>query len=345
MPAAVYRGPGQVVIETLPVPDLRPGEVLVEVAACGVCGTDLKKIRHGLQAPPRVYGHETVGRIAAVGDGVGEWSVGDRVAVYHHIPCGQCHYCRHGVAAQCAVYKRTGVTAGFEPAGGGYAGYVKAMDWIVAGGGLVRVPEGVSDEAATFVEPVNTCLKGLQRAGVEAGDLVQVIGAGPIGLLLMQLCRAAGASVVITDPLPGRRQVAARLGGVAVTPDEVREAVLERTDGRGADAVILAVPRADLIAGALALTRPGGRVLLFAQTRRDDPFTADAGEVCTLDKTVLGSYSSDVRLNQAAAEAVFSGRIDVTALITHRFPLDKIAEAIRTAETPADDVLKVIVTR
>jgi len=344
MRAAVYRGANQMIVESVPVPAIGAGELLVQVAACGVCGTDLKKIHLGLQPPPRIYGHETVGRIAALGDGVDGWAVGQRVALYHHIPCGTCKLCRRGVPAQCSVYKTTGITAGFEPAGGGFAEYVRVMDWIVAGGGVVAVPDGVTDEVASFVEPTNTALKGIARSGLEPGDLAVVIGAGPIGLLLMQLAVAHGAKVVISDPLPGRRALALTLGAVtAVAPDDVAATVRERTDGLGADAALLAVPYSGLIAPALEMVRPGGVVVTFAQTRMDDPFTADAGQLGTLDKVVLGAYSSDVAVNGAASAAVFEGRIDVASLVTHTFGLDAIAEAIATASSPTDSSLKVVV--
>jgi L-iditol 2-dehydrogenase len=344
MPAAVYRGPGQMPIETVPVPAIGPGEVLVAVTACGVCGTDLKKIQLGLQPPPRIYGHETVGAIAALGEGVTGWRIGQRVALYHHIPCGDCHYCRRGVPSQCPVYKRTGVTAGFEPAGGGYAQFVRVMDWIVAGGGLVAVPEGVSDRAATFVEPVNTCLKAATRAELQPGDTAWVIGGGPIGQLLAQAARLAGARVVLSDPLPGRRALATRLGSAAaVEPAAAAAAVAELSEGRGADAVFLAVPAAALTATALAGARAGGRVVLFAQTRFDDPVTLDAGQIGVLDKVVLGAYSSDLTLNEAAAAAVFGGAIAVEPLVTHRFPLAQIDRAIAVASAPSDESSKVVV--
>lgn len=344
MTAAVYRGRNDLRLEQLPVPKIGPGEVLIKVSACGVCGTDLKKIHHGLQDPPRIYGHETVGSIAQVGEGVTDWQVGQRVAVYHHIPCGTCQYCQRGVPSQCAVYKRTGVTAGFEPAGGGYAEYVRVMDWIVSGGGLVAVPDDVTDAEATFVEPVNTCLKGVARADLHEGDLAYVIGCGPIGLLLSQLCLTRGVKVVAADLLAGRRAVAARFGATAVEPAGVREAILAGTDGRGADAVFIAVPLTSVIQDALSLTRAGGRVVLFAHTRLDDPFTADAGEVCSLDKAILGSYSSDVMLNDEASEVVFSRSIDVASLVTSSYPLAQITAAVARASEASDDNLKVIVT-
>ena len=159
MQAAVYRGSGRVAVETIPVPEIGPGEMLVRVETCGICHTDLKKIAYDLLEPPRIYGHETAGVVAAVGSDVHRFHPGDRVVVFHHIPCGECFYCRRKLFAQCPVYKKVGVTAGFEPAGGGFAQYVRVMDWIVERG-VERIPDGVDFDQACFVEPVNTCLKG-----------------------------------------------------------------------------------------------------------------------------------------------------------------------------------------
>ncbi|HJX85750.1 MAG TPA: alcohol dehydrogenase catalytic domain-containing protein, partial [Candidatus Angelobacter sp.] len=158
MQAAVYRGKEDVRLEEVSVPEIGVGEVLIRVHTCGICGTDLKKIATGSHSAPRIFGHETAGQIVAVGQGVKDFQVGDRVMVFHHIPCGECYYCRHKVFAQCLVYKKVGVTAGFEPSGGGFSEYVRVMDWIVRRG-LVKIPASVSYEQASFIEPVNTCLK------------------------------------------------------------------------------------------------------------------------------------------------------------------------------------------
>jgi L-iditol 2-dehydrogenase len=141
------------------------------VHTCGVCGTDLKKIATGSHSAPRIFGHETSGVVAAVGAGVRQFAPGDRVVVFHHIPCRQCYYCRHQTFAQCATYKKVGCTAGFEPSGGGFAEYVRVMDWIVEQG-TVRIPEGISFEQACFVEPVNTCMKGIEALRLQPGETV-----------------------------------------------------------------------------------------------------------------------------------------------------------------------------
>ena len=211
MLAGVYRGPGRVATEHVPVPEIADGEVLVRVAACGICGTDIKKIQHGFVAAPQIFGHEVAGTVVAVGRGVRRWHEGDRVVSFHHVPCGQCFYCDRRLFSQCAAYKKVGLTAGFDPNGGGFAEYVRAMPWI-AERGMVEIPAGVSFEEATFVEPVNTCLKAVEKARVTAGETVVVMGQGPVGLLLMMLARLAGATVFTSDPMPERRAISERFG-------------------------------------------------------------------------------------------------------------------------------------
>src|SRR3989441_7404815 len=171
MQAAVYRGVNEVRLETVAVPQIAAGEILVKVHTCGICGTDLKKIATGSHSAPRIFGHETSGTVAAIGSKVTGFTPGDRVMVFHHIPCGHCYYCRHKTFAQCETYKKVGCTAGFEPSGGGFAEYVRVMDWIVKKG-TVRIPDGVSFEQASFVEPVNTCMKGIERMGLEPEETV-----------------------------------------------------------------------------------------------------------------------------------------------------------------------------
>ncbi len=194
MRAAVYRGVNDVRLEEVPVPAIGAGELLLRVHTCGICGTDLKKIATGSHSAPRIFGHETTGVIVATGEGVTEYNIGDRVMVFHHIPCGDCYYCKHKVFAQCPTYKKVGATAGYEPSGGGFAEYVRVMDWIVSQGGVVRIPEDVSFEQASFIEPVNTCMKGIETLRLAPGETVLVIGQGPIGIILSVLARRCGAT-------------------------------------------------------------------------------------------------------------------------------------------------------
>lgn len=174
MRAVVYRGPNDLRLETVPVPRIRADELLVKVAVCGVCPTDIKKILHGTVAPPRILGHETAGTIVRVGARLHHFKAGERVGLHHHVPCLKCHACRHRAFAQCPGYKRTGITAGFEPAGGGYAEYVRVMPFVLPG--VVRIPPRNSFVEGAMLEPVNTVLKALNRLTLLPGDSVLVTG-------------------------------------------------------------------------------------------------------------------------------------------------------------------------
>ena len=344
MMAAVYRGVNDVRLETVPVPKIAAGELLVRVHTCGVCGTDLKKIAAGSHSAPRIFGHETAGMVAAAGAGVRDFQPGDRVVVFHHIPCRECYYCRHKTFAQCETYKKVGCTAGFEPSGGGFAEYVRVMDWIVRSG-TVPIPGNVSYEQACFVEPVNTCMKGIERLQLQAGETVVVIGQGPVGIILSVLAKRAGALVVTSDLYPQRLTISTSYGlgnSMDASRTDVVKAVREMTEGRGADAAILAVGGNGLIRTAMDAVRPGGRVLLFAQTVHGEA-TFDPGAVCVDEKTLLGSYSASVDLQEASVQFVMSREMDLERLISHRFSLSSSVEALNLAAHPQPESMKIAI--
>ena len=345
MRAGVYRGKGQVVVESVPIPEIGEGELLFRVAACGICGTDIKKIHHGFVAPPQILGHELAGTVVKVGAGVTKFKAGDRVVSFHHIPCGNCFYCGQKLFSQCAGYKKTGLTAGFDPNGGGFAEYVRAMPWIVERG-MIALPADVSFDEATFVEPVNTCLKAVRKARIAEGEQVLVMGQGPIGMLLMILAKYEGAEVYASDPMPGRREASLRFGAKEVfdpATGNLQQEIRRRTGGRGADAVLVAVPNPALVPEALALARPGGRVLLFAHNDPVLQLEFPAAAVGVEEKEILGSYSASVDDQAESATLVFERRLPVRELISHRFPLEQIAEALELAAHPKDNTLKVVI--
>jgi L-iditol 2-dehydrogenase len=344
MLAAVYRGINDVRLETVPVPEIAPGEILLKVHTCGICGTDLKKIATGSHSAPRIFGHETSGIVAAVGAKVNQFSPGDRVMVFHHIPCGQCYYCRHKTFAQCETYKKVGCTAGFEPSGGGFAEYVRVMDWIVEKG-TVRIPDGTSFEQACFVEPVNTCLKGIERMALAPGDTVLVIGQGPIGIILSVLAKRAGARVITSDLYSQRLTISEDFGlenSIDVSRTDPVQEVRRQTEGRGADAAILAVGANGLIKTAMDAVRPGGQVLLFAQTQHGEA-VFDPAAVCVDEKTLIGSYSASVDLQNESVRFVMSGEMKLERLISHHFPLTQATEALELAAHPQPGSMKIVI--
>jgi L-iditol 2-dehydrogenase len=346
MRAAVYRGIDDVRIETLPVPEIGPGEVLVKIHTCGICGTDLKKIHTGSHSAPRIFGHEMSGTIAAIGDGVIGFAVGDRVMAYHHIPCGECFYCRKQTFAQCETYKKVGCTAGFEPSGGGFAEYIRVMDWIVRRG-LVKIPDNIPFEQAAFIEPVNTCYKAVAMLNLQPDETVLVIGQGSIGILLAALAKRTGATVLTSDLYSERHAVAAKFG--LTHPIDARGGVVgaakAATEGRGADVALVAVGGNALINVAMDAIRPGGRVMLFAATQHGEaPF--DPAAVCMDEKTLMGSYSASVAIQDEVTKLVleeYNTGFDLTQLISHRFSIEDAAAAINLASNPQPDSMKIVI--
>jgi L-iditol 2-dehydrogenase len=352
MQAAVYRDIDIVVTETIALPEIGPGEVLVRIDTCGICGTDLKKIHTGSHSAPRVFGHEMAGTIAAIGDKVNGFAVGDRVMAFHHIPCGHCFYCRKHTFAQCETYKLVGTTAGLGlAAGGGFAQYIRVMDWIVGDGitpaGLIHIPDDIPFEQAAFIEPVNTCFKAIKLLDLQADDTVLVIGQGSIGIILAALAAQTGATVLTSDMYPERHAIAMNYGlnHPLDARGDVVAAAKDATEGRGADVALVAVGADKLIQQAMDSIRPGGRVMLFASTQHGiAPF--DPAAVCMDEKALMGSYSASVAIQQEGIDLVFegyrSGKLDFTKLISHRFALDEAAKAVHLASNPQPDSMKIV---
>jgi|SRR5579864_154208 len=342
MLAAVYRGVNDVRLETVPVPEIGSGEILLKVHTCGICGTDLKKIATGSHSAPRIFGHETSGTVAVSNSP--QFAPGDRVMVFHHIPCGHCYYCRHKTFAQCETYKKVGCTAGFEPSGGGFAEYVRVMDWIVRQG-TVRIPDHVSFEQACFVEPVNTCLKGIERLALEPGETVLTIGQGPIGIILSLLAERAGATVITSDLYDQRLTISKAFGlknAINASQLDPIQETRKQTEGRGADAAILAVGSNSLIRTAMDAVRPGGRVLLFAQTQHGEALF-DPAAVCVDEKTLIGSYSASIDLQEESIRFVMGGDVALEKLISHRFLLQQATAALDLAAHPQPGSMKIVI--
>ncbi len=361
MSAVVYRGPNDLRLETLPVPRIGANELLVKVAACGVCPTDIKKIHYGTVPPPRVFGHETAGTIVRIGAAVRKLRVGDRVALHHHVPCLDCHACRHRAFAQCPQYKRTGITAGFDPAGGGYAEYVRVMSFVLPG--VVKIPARNSFIEGAMQEPVNTVLKAVKRLSLLRGDTVLVAGQGPIGLMFTRLLALKGVKVIASDLIETRLALSRSWGAwraLRADSPNFSDDVKRLTKGRGLDAAILAVPSDAAVLQAQELVRGAGQVLLFAHTRRHpkvgpalrsgppsppigEGFNLDLSTICVDEKDLIGSYSSDFTLQNEVAKLVFSRKLDVRRLVTHEFPLQLTAQAIELAAHPTPRSLKIMV--
>jgi L-iditol 2-dehydrogenase len=219
------------------------------------------------------------------------------------------------------------------------------MDWIVRRG-VEKIPAGVSFDRACFVEPVNTCLKGVVQMDLTPEDVVVILGQGPIGLLFTMLVKRSGATMLATDTMPYRRELSVRFGALAAYDPRdpaVLERIMEVTGGRGADAVIVGASAPGIVEQAVRYSRPGSRILLFAQTSHKERIEISGADLCVGERLLFGSYSASVDLQRESADLVFEGLLPVEDLISHRFALNKIQTGIDLALHPEPKSLKIIV--
>jgi len=338
MKAAMYYSLDDIRIQDVPKPKIGVDEILVEMKACGVCGSDLMEWYLRSRAP-LVLGHEPAGVIVEAGKNVKNFSVGDRVFAHHHVADLTCYYCKHGDYTLCPQFAQTHL----EP--GGFAQYFKvpAPNLQID---TLKLPDNVSYEEATLIEPVGCCIRAQNKVGVQKGDSVAVIGAGPSGIIHAMLAKAAGAKeVLITDLVDYRLRMAERLGAdLALNhqDENVVERVKEATENRGADIVVVTAPNARAVEDSVQMVRRGGRILLFAPTQPDQYARLSPHRLFFSEITVVPSYSVSHIETRKALQLITSGRLKAKELITHRFPLSQTREAFQTA-AKSKECLKTIV--
>lgn len=333
MKAAVLIGAGRIVAEDWPAPRIGPGELLLRLRGCGLCGSDIAKIGARGTRTPLVLGHELVGDVLEAGAGT-RFGAGDRVVAAHHVPCGGCHYCRRGSHSMCRTFK----TSHLDP--GGFAELVRVPAPNVAHA-TFRVPPHVSDETASFVEPLACCLRAVRRAAVEPGDSAVVVGLGSIGCLFVQLLERAGAAVVGVDQQRHRVESARALGLPVMDVDEAATAVPRLSGGRGADLVLVTGGAAGVLEWAVRTVRDGGAIHYFAGGPGDAlPVALDT--LYHRELTITTTYSSSPADLAEAFGLVTKGQVRLDGLYTHRRPLERLDEAVELMRTA--QALKVYVT-
>ena len=341
MLAVEYHSNDDVRIVELPIPAIGPGELLVQVQACGLCASDVMEWYMKPRAP--IYpGHEPVGIVAAVGEGVQQFSVGQRVFIHHHVPCMVCHYCQRGSYSQCLTYRSTRLYPG------GLAEYMRVPAPNVQLD-VLPLPDELSFEAGTLIEPLACCIRGINRSGIQSGDSVLVLGAGSNGLMLAQLAQQRGAlCVIIVDPIAYRRQQALEAGiDFALDPGIEQEHLLQNiyavNHGRKPDIVIVTPSSISAMQRGLELVGSGGTVLFFAPPPPTLTLPITPNALFFQEISLHTSYSSSPRETRMALDLLRTGRIRPETVITHRFQLKEVAKAFKLVAKPGD-ALKVVIT-
>ena len=333
------RGGHHTALEERPLTPPQAGELLLRVRVVGLCGTDLFKLDSGTLAPGTVLGHELVGEVAAVGDGVSGFREGDRVAVPHHVACGECALCLRGATTMCEVFKENLL------APGGFADLVVVRARATAHGAR-KLPDDLLDEVAVFMEPAACVLRSVHKAHVDPDGVAVVQGGGGMGLLHLLVLTAMhpGLRVLVIDPIEERRSLAVTLGADSAAPpgDQARRALMEMSGGLGADAVFDTVGGAALVESALALARDAGTVVLFAHAPAGERAGFELNTLFKHERRVLGSYSGGLEEQSLVFSMMRDGRLDPSPLVSHRLPLAEFASGVEIARRR--EALKVLFT-
>ena len=337
MKVGMYYNNRDVRADKMPIPEISPDELLMEVKASGICGSDIMEW-YRIQKAPLVLGHEVTGDVAEAGQAVTDYQVGDRIFVSHHVPCNTCHYCLSGHHTACETLH----TTNFYP--GGFAQYVRVPQ-INVDRGTLHLPNEVSYEDGSFIEPLGTVVRGQRNARIGPGDSVLVLGCGIAGLLHVKLAQALGTSrIMATDIDDYRRAAARKLGAdsVANAAEDIPDFVRQANDGRLADKVIVCTGAVAALQQALESVDRGGVVLFFAVPKPGETLAVDFNRFWRDDVSFMPSYAAAPQDNATALELISSGRVVVNDMITHRLSLDEIGEGFRRA-SEADHCLKVII--
>jgi len=339
MKVAMYYNPENIQIQDMPTPKIEPNEILVEMKACGVCGSDLMEW-YLKERAPLVLGHEPAGVVVKTGEKVKDFKLGDRVFVHHHVACLTCHYCLREDYTMCEQFGRTRIHPG------GFAEYFRVPAPNLQTDTL-KIPENLSFEEATLIEPTACCLRALMKCDIQPGDTVAIIGAGTSGILHTMLSRNLGAGqIIVSDPVEYRLEAAKRIGAdLTINPEKeswVRR-VEEATDGRKADVVVVTAPSTTAISEGINACRKGGTLCLFAPTPPNEYIQISPNKLFFSEIQIVPSYSTSHLETRMALQLISSGRIKTKELITHRFPLSRTSEAFKTV-AKNKECLKVVVT-
>jgi L-iditol 2-dehydrogenase len=321
-----------------PAPVAARGEVVVQMKACGLCGTDLEKMKGEYTAAMPVLGHEAVGVVSEVGQDVAGFQKGDRVFPHHHVSCGKCRYCTRGSETMCASYRASNL----DP--GGFSEFFRVPSENVSKGGVLRLPSGVTDEEGALIEPLACCLRAAKRAGLREEDRVLVVGAGPVGLMSAMVAKHIGASPVVSDISKTRLELAEGLDVAPVldaSTGDVASEVRKMTGGDGADVAVVAAGSKEAIVQALRSVRRGGSVCLLGIPAKGAVLDYDFSDIFNMEVSLVSSYGATEADTALALELIANGKLSTRSLVTHRFALERFSDAVKAASS--GEAMKIVV--
>ena len=335
----LLRNKGGVTLEELPIPKVGGSDLLVEMKTCGLCGTDIEKLQGDYIAAAPVLGHEASGVIREVGADLTGFSPGERIFPHHHVPCYECYLCEQGNESMCPHYRAYNLYPG------GFSEFFRVPSWNVLHGGILKLPDSVSFEQASFIEPVACCLRNIKRSHLSEAKTVLVIGAGPMGLMHLQLLTLLGKTVHVSDMSDRRLNVADQFGASSVSDPrtvDVASHMHDQTDGRGVDVAVVATGSPKAIVDALRSVRKGGIVSLFGVTVKDSTLDYDFSNIVNSEISIIPSNAATEIETREALKLIIDGKPNFDTLITHRFRLEAFDEAVSTAMNK--ESIKILIT-
>ena len=336
-------GKGLVSVDEVTAPKLmEDGDILIKMHACGVCGSDLEKVYGQYGMSSAKLGHEPSGEVINVGKSVNDFNIGDRVFIHHHVACYTCYFCRHGDYTMCDMYQKSNIT----PCG--LSEQILVPEWNVSHGGVIRLPDTVTFDEASFIEPLGCCIRALNKCKFQKGDDIAIIGSGPAGIMHVKLAKAFGAGkIIVLDINDFRMNFVKKYGDVhifnSITDKDLTRKIKDLTGHRGVDLSIVATGSTKALIQSFEITRKGGKIMLFGVPSKGSEIPIDVSKIYSNEQSLISCYAaSEIETNQAL-KLITEKRIDVKQLITHRFSINRADEAIRCAHE-ANDAMKVIVT-
>ena len=341
MKLAYVAGPSDVQIKNIEKPQIGKGEILVTMKACGVCGSDLEKIYGKYSQPSTRLGHEPAGIIAEVAGNVTNFKKGDRVFVHHHVPCYSCHFCTHGNETMCQKYSETNLS----PCG--LAEEFVVPQWNVLNGGVIKLPDHVSFDEASMIEPLACCVRAWNKIRFKKGDSVAILGAGPTGMMHLMLSKYHGIQEIFCFDINEFRLNFAKQFGITESikssDPEGHQKIVSKTQGRGVDIVVVSTGNLSAIEQSIDLVRKGGTIMLFGVPVKDARISLDISKVYSKEITIIPSYAASESDTNEAFRLIEQGLVNVQKLITHKFSLEESAKALEYAHD-GNDSMKIIIT-